>query len=75
MSSAVGTCHKLCGDVGGKGSGPRRVTFENERFVTKPFIVADLQLGIRLGEGGPGLNQDPPGLNHLGWFKLGVGLV
>ena len=30
-------------DVGGNDSAPRQVTFENERFVTKPFIV-DLQL-------------------------------
>ena len=31
---ARNTYHKLCDDVGGKGSAPNRVTFENERFVT-----------------------------------------
>ena len=34
MSSAVGTCHKLCGDVGGKGSVPKWVTSIFEQYVT-----------------------------------------
>ena len=39
------THHELSSDVGGKGSSPRRVTFENERFVTILF-VAHLQLAL-----------------------------